>query len=142
MKMKKFIVLFAFVLLFGVQNLFAESKTEKFKVYGNCDLCKKRIETAASMVEGVSSADWNKETKMMAVVFDAAKTDMQKVGLAVATVGHDSEMQRTTDAAYNKLPSCCKYDRAPANAPVKARALAPATEKMKMNGHEGHSHMH
>lgn len=33
------------------------------KVEGKCDMCKKRIETAALNVEGVSSAIWEKRRK-------------------------------------------------------------------------------
>ena len=135
--MKKIIVmLFAAVLLLGVQNLFAENKTETFKVYGNCDQCKKRVETAARLAEGVLSVEWNKETKMMNVVFDATKTDVLKVEMAIATAGHDTQTQKASDEAYNKLPSCCKYERATSFAPAKA----PAKEKMKMDEHQGHMH--
>ena len=137
MKMKKYVMLvFAAVLLLGVQNLFAENKTEEFKVYGNCDMCKKRVETAARLVQGVASVDWNKETKMMTVVFDAAKTDVQKVEMTIAMFGHDTQTQKASDEAYNKLPSCCKYDRATSFAPAKA----PAMGKMKMDEYQGHMH--
>ena len=91
--------------------VFAGEKTEKFKVYGNCGMCEKRIEKAASSVEGVQDADWNKETKMVEVTFDDAKTDVHKVHLAIASVGHDTEMHKANDEVYNNLPACCKYDR-------------------------------
>ena len=41
--------------------------------------------------------------------------------MAVAKVGHDTDMHKATDEAYNKLPSCCKYDRTAekANEPAK-----------------------
>jgi len=44
--------------------LFANAaNTEKFKVAGNCGMCKARIEKAAKSVDGVSGADWDKELK-------------------------------------------------------------------------------
>lgn len=95
----------------GTISVFAASKTEKFKVYGNCGMCEKRIETAAKSVDGVTSADWDKETKMIKVVFDDSKTDVHKVHMAIAKVGHDTEMHKATDEAYNKLPGCCQYER-------------------------------
>ena len=73
---------------------------------------------------------------MMTVVFDAAKTDAQKVEIAIATIGHDTQTQKASDEAYNKLPSCCKYDRATSFAPAKV----PAMGKMKMGEHQGHMH--
>jgi copper chaperone CopZ len=97
--------------VFGTFMVFAADKTEKFKVKGNCGMCEKRIEKAALSVDGVSSADWNKESKMMKVVFDNSKTDVHKVHMAIAKAGHDTEMHKAKDEVYNKLPGCCKYDR-------------------------------
>ncbi len=41
---------------------FAQTKTETFKVSGNCGMCKTKIEKAAKDA-GASSATWNEETK-------------------------------------------------------------------------------
>lgn len=111
--------------LLSAAAVFAGNKTEKFKVYGNCGTCEERIETAAKSVDGVTKADWNQETKMMEVTFDDSKTDVHKVHMAIAKVGHDTEMHKATDEAYNKLPGCCKYDRA-------AEKMEPM-KPMKMN---------
>ena len=86
-------------------------KEEKFKVYGNCGMCESRIEKAAKSVDGVTSADWNKETKMMDVSFDGSKTNVNKIQMAIANVGHDTEMSKAKDEVYNDLPGCCKYER-------------------------------
>jgi periplasmic mercuric ion binding protein len=99
------------LMLTGTISVFAGNITKKFKVYGNCGMCENRIETAAKLVEGVTSADWDKETKMLEVTFNDAKTDVQKVQLAIAKAGHDTDMHRATDEAYGKLPACCKYER-------------------------------
>lgn len=85
--------------------------TQKFKVAGNCGMCETRIENAAKSVEGVSSADWDKETKMIEVTFDSSKTDLHKIHEAIAKVGHDTEMHKASDEVYDKLPGCCKYER-------------------------------
>jgi len=87
------------------------SKTESFKVYGNCENCKKRIEKAANSVDGVSKASWDDNTKLALVTYDPAKTTVQKVQVAIAKVGHDTETEKAPDKAYNKLPECCKYER-------------------------------
>ncbi|HZL08469.1 MAG TPA: cation transporter [Prolixibacteraceae bacterium] len=97
--------------MFGVVAVFAANKVEKIKVYGNCGMCKARIEKAAKAVDGVTSASWNKETKIMDLAFDDSKTDVHKIKMAVAKVGHDTDMHKSSDEAYNKLPGCCKYDR-------------------------------
>ena len=93
----------------GTGSLFAQSKTEKFKVFSNCSMCEKTIEKAANAVEGVTSADWNKETKMMEVTFDESKTNEHKVHMAIAKVGYDTKMHKADDKIYKKLPSCCQY---------------------------------
>ena len=86
-------------------------KTEKFEVAGNCGMCETRIEKAAKSVDGVLSADWDKETKMIEVKYDSDKVDIQKVDMAIAKVGHDTEMHKASDEVYDKLPGCCKYER-------------------------------
>ncbi len=97
--------------LMGTLTVFAQAKTEKFKVKGNCGMCETRIEKAALSVEGVSKADWDKETKQLEVVFDDTKTDLDKVEVAIAKVGHDTPKHKASTEVYDKLPGCCKYDR-------------------------------
>lgn len=105
--------------LLGTASVFAASKTEKFKVYGNCGMCEKTIEKAAQSVSGVSTADWSKETKQIVVTFDDSKTDIHKVHMAIAKAGYDTDMHRADDKAYEALPSCCHYERAPGKMEMK-----------------------
>ncbi len=109
--MKTKILSMVALFMFGAIAVFAANKTESFKVQGNCEMCKARIEKAAKAVDGVSAADWNVETKMLALTFDDSKTDANKVQEAIAKVGHDTDMHKATDEAYNKIASCCKYER-------------------------------
>lgn len=103
---------FVSLLVMGT-SVFAQAAKEskEFKVFGNCGMCEKRIEKAASAVDGVSSADWDKKTKMISVIFDTEKTDLHKIHQAIAKVGHDTEMHKAKDEVYKKLPGCCLYDR-------------------------------
>jgi len=110
--------------MMGAVSVFAANKTEKIEVKGNCDMCESRIEKTAKAVEGVSKADWNKETKKLEVTFDDAKTSVHKIEVAVAKVGHDTAHQKASDDVYNKLPDCCKYERA----------------EQKKDNHAGHQH--
>lgn len=95
--------------MLGVFAAFAGDKTESIKVKGINDSCKERIEKAAKSVDGVSAADWNLETKMLTVTFDDAKTDIDKIEMAIAKVGHDTPNHKADDEVYNKLPDDCKY---------------------------------
>ena len=111
----------------SMTSLLAQAeKKENFKVYGNCGMCEKRIEKAAKAVDGVSAADWDKETKMIEVTLDESKTNVHKVHMAIAKVGHDTEMHKAKDEVYSKLPKCCLYDR--------------PSEKKAEDAHEGHTH--
>jgi len=86
------------------------TKTETFKVWGVCEMCKTRIEKAVKAA-GATNADWNTETKMLTVVFNPAKTNIDAFGKKLAAVGHDTEKYKASDKAYNALPACCKYER-------------------------------
>ena len=99
------------LLLFGVLTVIASEKTEKIKVYGNCGMCQSRIEKAAKSVDGVTTAEWDKETKILEVTFDDSKTDADKIELALSEVGHDTENHKAKDKVYDELPGCCQYER-------------------------------
>lgn len=95
----------------GITLSVAQNVTESFKVSGKCGMCESRIEKAASSVDGVTSADWNKDSKIMEVSFDAANTDIHKIHKAIANAGHDTQMHKAKDEVYSELPGCCKYSR-------------------------------
>ena len=98
--MKKALFTTLFLALIAVAASYAqETKTEEFKVYGNCGMCESRIEKAAKSVDGVTIADWDKETKMIKVSFDPQKTKVHKVHMAIANVGHDTAMHKADDTA-------------------------------------------
>jgi len=100
------------ILLLSVSGLFAQTaKTDSITVQGNCGMCKDRIEKAAKSVDSVTAAEWNKETKMLELTYDESKTNIHKAHLAIAKVGHDTDIHKAKDEVYNNLPGCCKYDR-------------------------------
>jgi len=110
MKIKE--IYFTVIVVFLVfSSVFGLTKTEKFKVYGNCGMCESRIEKAAKGVDGVKSADWDKETKQMIIEFDESKTTIDTIHLAIAKVGHDTDLSKADDKVYKDLPGCCQYDR-------------------------------
>jgi len=87
------------------------AKTETFKVLGNCDLCKARIEIAVK-IEGVTNADWSTKTKLLTVTFDPSKTNKDALSKKLALAGHDTEKYKATGDVYANLPRCCQYERA------------------------------
>ena len=81
-----------------------------FGVRGNCGMCKKTIEKAANSVEGVAKSTWDKDKKMIQVLFDGDKTNEMAVQNAIAASGYDTEKVPGNEKAYENLPGCCKYD--------------------------------
>ncbi|MBS2214063.1 hypothetical protein KEM09_21845, partial [Carboxylicivirga mesophila] len=80
----------------------AQSKHAMVKVAGNCGMCQERIEEAALSVEGVTSAKWDKDTKMLHLNY-GGKATVDAVEKAIATVGHDTEHHKADDEVYDNL---------------------------------------
>jgi len=83
----------------------------EFEVNGNCNMCKGRIERAAMSLYGVSSADWSKKKKILKVKYLDTEVQEKDIHFAINGAGYDTEKAVTTQAAYDKLPGCCQYDR-------------------------------
>jgi len=109
----KTIIIMAIAILCILSNAKAQIKnptTDSAKVYGNCGMCKSKIEKAANQ-KNISQAVWNEETGMAVITFDATKTSKDDILKKIALVGYDSNSFKATEATYNKLPGCCQYDR-------------------------------
>lgn len=110
MKISKLILL-VFCSIFFCSTLFAQEKTDSMKVWGNCGMCKKTIESSLKKKDGILSKTWNKETKILTVTYDSEKITIQKIGELVAEAGYDNQYATAPDEAYNNLHSCCQYER-------------------------------
>ena len=108
--MKKFLFLSLLLSILFTAVKGQGDSTAHFKVYGNCESCKARIEKAAK-AGGASKAEWNVDSKMMEVSFNPSKTSSDKIQQKIASVGHDTEKFQSLESSYNKLPGCCKYER-------------------------------
>ena len=84
--------------------------TDTVKIYGNCGMCKVKIEKAANQ-KNISQVEWNEETGLAVITFDATKTSKDDILKRISLVGYDSDSYKAPDAVYNKLPGCCRYDR-------------------------------
>ncbi len=104
---------------------FKNEATTTVKVYGNCGMCETTIEKAAGKKK-VSKADWNEESKMAIISYDSTKTNVDAILKDIALAGYDNEKFLAPDAAYDKLPGCCKYAREKKTAAAKQ----PATDSM------------
>ena len=103
------IVIFSlFVTNAKAQEKSKKTETVEFKVMGVCGMCKDRIENAA-LIKGVKLAEWNKQTKMLKVIYVPSNVTVEYIHKAVAEVGHDTEKVKAKDEVYKKLPKCCAY---------------------------------
>lgn len=146
-------------ILFSIITLSATAQNsataeQTIKVWGNCGMCKTTIEKAAKKA-GTTSASWDKDTKELKVSFDTAKTSAQRIQMAIAKAGYDTQDMTGDDKAYSKLPACCHYDRketaakAAYSCPMHADVTADKPGKcskcgmalqQKKDDHSGHNH--
>ena len=112
-KMKTFSIFatIIFSFLFTITG-FAQQGVQKdtIKVWGNCGMCKKKIEKSAKAA-GATTASWDAESKMLQVSYAPAKTSGTKIQQAIALTGYDTQDFKADDKAYIKLDACCQYDR-------------------------------
>lgn len=112
--MKK-LILVLFVMIVGLSAQAQEKKSKNanhdITVNGNCGQCKKRIEKAAYSVPGVKSAAWHQDHQDVHLIIDETKCNVDDVHAAIAKAGHDTNKVKAKDEDYEKLHSCCKYER-------------------------------
>ena len=112
--MKK--TLFGMMLLlvtYSTQAQVKKNKNAKYtvEVNGNCEQCQHRIQKAAYSVSGVKLASWNLETHQLSLILNEEKCSFLDMKKAIVRAGHDVDDMKATKEAYDKLPSCCLYDR-------------------------------
>ena len=107
------------------------TKTESVKIYGNCQMCEVAIERVGN-VKNEAEVDWNKETKMATITYDANLTNPDEILKRIALAGYDSDQFLAPDKAYAMLSECCQYERI-----NKKEAIMP-NSSMKMESHSNH----
>ncbi len=107
------LIFFCFFLCSNIILLAKNNKntiTETIAVKGNCGMCKKTIEKTLD-VKGIKKATWNVYKKLLTVTYIPSKINTDAIQKLLAEVGYDTEKYKATDEAYNKLHTCCKYER-------------------------------
>lgn len=112
MKSLKRIIIAIVVLLstIAVNAQIKNSKTETVKILGNCGMCKKNIENAGNLKK-VAIVNWDVDSKMATLTYDATKTNSEEILKRIAGAGYENEKFTANDEQYNKLNKCCQYDR-------------------------------
>ena len=110
MKLLSFIDVLFIGSLFSNQSKAQSNQKDSIKVWGNCGMCKKKIEKAAKSA-GAETAVWDVDTHMLALEFTTDKTNTMKIQEAIAKVGYDTQDVTGDNKSYDELHGCCKYDR-------------------------------
>jgi len=98
------------VFLLSAQFILSQNLSKnQFKVKGNCDMCKERIENTAKKA-GAKTAIYSIDLQTLTLETDSniSTDDILK---KVAEAGHDNEKFKATATTYEALPGCCHYDR-------------------------------
>ena len=113
--MKRIVNIFLSLLFFAAlsanaysQDTIKETKTDTLQVAGICSMCEERIENAA-LLKGVKKVEWTPESNVLVVVYRADKVTIEEIAQSIADAGHDNEVMNTSEEAYDKIHSCCKY---------------------------------
>ncbi|UZO80858.1 cation transporter [Aquimarina sp. ERC-38] len=85
--------------------------TDQLTVFGNCEMCKARIEKAVLDISGVAEASWNAKNQLLKVSYDSLQTTKDKIEETIVATGHETKDKKTPDATFKSLPGCCQYKR-------------------------------
>lgn len=106
-------ILVAITILLSITISEAQIKNaniENVKVYGKCDMCKKKIEKAGNL-KSIAKVTWDDKTQIATLIYDAKKTNQDEILKRIALIGYDSDKFLAPDKTYSKLDKCCQYDR-------------------------------
>ncbi|MCF2221202.1 TonB-dependent receptor [Chryseobacterium sp. PS-8] len=98
------------VFLLSIQFIFAQNLSKnQFKVKGNCEMCKERIENTAKKA-GAKKAIYSIDLQILTIETDS-NASSDEILKKVAEAGHDNEKFKASAETYEALPECCHYTR-------------------------------
>lgn len=80
----------------------------EIKTSAICDMCKETLEYDLTFEKGVKEAVLNLDDKVMSIVYNPKKTDVEKLRNRITKVGYHADWMARDSVAYEKLPFCCK----------------------------------
>jgi copper chaperone CopZ len=85
-----------------------------------CGMCKSKIEKYLSREPGVSAVNVDYKRKTTTVTFLTDRNNIEQLKASIANAGYDADEVSADEAAYKKLPACCKKPKEVAADSVKA----------------------
>ena len=105
----KFNFILTLFVLFVTTNNISQTKSKVIFVDGVCGMCEKRIESNCLATKGIKLADWNKENRMLKLIYNEKKISLEEIHKKIASIGHDTKLETANEEAYGTLDMCCKY---------------------------------
>ena len=90
-------------------------ETVKIKTSAVCEMCKSTIEKKLAFTKGVTESNLNVEDKVVTVIYNPKKTDVQSIKKSISEAGYDADEVMADEKGYSKLADCCKKDAKPHN---------------------------
>ena len=85
-----------------------ELKTVKIATSAVCEMCKDRIESTLSSLEGVESARLDMTTKKVKVRYDDEVQSEASIRAVITKIGYAADELAPDTEAYHALPGCCQ----------------------------------
>jgi len=73
-----------------------------------CQMCKDKIEKYLAREPGVSAVKVDYKKKTTTVTYLTDRNNIEQLKTAIANAGYDADDITADEAAYDKLPKCCK----------------------------------
>lgn len=109
--MKRFMTFLVAALVFvGVASAQKKVESATIKTTIQCSQCEARIMKNIPYEKGVRDVKVDIDKQTVWVEYDAAKTDIAKIRVAIAKLGYDADGVKRDLKAYDKLPKCCRED--------------------------------
>lgn len=111
--MKKIIISSALLFVFTILTSSASSVTHvQFKVYGNCEMCKKTIEDGVYRMKGVKKVHWDMETQILHLTYQTKVISLTDIHEGISLLGYATDEVSANVKVYEALPYCCKVEGA------------------------------
>ena len=96
-------LLLLFIPLLSLSQTKEKNARDTFEVSGNCEMCKKRIESATLSLKGVKYVSWSPQSKNFSIIYNSTKVSIDDVKKRIADVGHDNSLYKATNEVYDCL---------------------------------------
>ena len=104
--MKKITFLLLLVIpLISFSQTKEKNARDTFEVSGNCDMCKKRIESATLSLKGVKYVSWSPQSKNFSIIYNSTKVSIDDV-VIICTYGSYDETEAKTH-----IPTLVYFDK-------------------------------